>query len=359
MICIILGTRPEIIKMCSVINACEEQNLDYFIIHTNQHYSENMDKVIFRDLGLKNVDYNLQVGSGIHGLQTGRMLGKIEDILIKRKPKIVLIQGDTNTSFAGALAASKLGIKIGHIEAGLRSHDRSMPEEINRVLTDHIADFCFAPTEYAKTNLTNEGITPEKIFITGNTVADVVLKHLPQADASTILETLNIKKGEFILSTIHRPKNVDDENSLRDIMESLIHISEKYDLPVVYPIHPRTRKMLTNFAIPTKKIITIEPVGFFDFLKLESDARIILTDSGGVQEEACILNVPCVTIRANTERQETVHIGSNILAGTEKDNIIKSTEAMFNTKKEWKNPFGDGNAGKNIIEIIKKQLLTP
>jgi len=204
MICLILGTRPEIIKMYSVIKACEKQNIDYFIIHTNQHYSANMDSIIFKDLGLKKTEYNLKVGSGIHGLQTGRMLSKIEEILIKKKPDIVLVQGDTNTSFAGALAASKLGIKIGHIEAGLRSHDRSMPEEVNRVLTDHISDYCFAPTEFAKQNLIKEGIPENKIFITGNTIVDIVLAYQSTAEKSSILESLKIKKKEFILATIRK-----------------------------------------------------------------------------------------------------------------------------------------------------------
>ena len=356
MICLILGTRPEIIKMYPVIKECNKQNLEYFIIHTNQHYSENMDAIIFRDLGLKKAEYNLMVGSGIHGLQTGRMLGKIEEILIQRKPSIVLVQGDTNTTFAGALVASKLGVKIGHIEAGLRSHDKSMPEEINRVLTDHISDYCFSPTNYAKKNLLDEGIPSNKIFVTGNTVVDVVLKYLNIAKKSPILDSLGVKKKEFILVTVHRQENVDNKEKLQSIIKALTCITKKYGMPIIYPVHPRTKKMIDAFKISAGHIITTEPTGFFNFFNLESNARLILTDSGGVQEESCILNVPCVTLRDNTERQETVQIGANIIAGTKEDGIIRATEIMLNNKTKWKNPFGEGKAGGNIVSVLKKSL---
>jgi len=356
-ICIILGTRPETIKMSSVIRECQKRKLDYFILHTNQHYSENLDTIFFEELSLPSPKYNLKVGSETQAKQTGKMLIGIEKILIREKPDIVLIEGDTNTVLASALAATKLHIKIGHIEAGLRSYFREMPEEINRILTDHCSDFLFTPTKRTKEILLNEGIPKERIFVTGNTIVDAVYQNLKLAkDKSRILEMLNIKEKNYFLITAHRSENVDKKEKIKGILEGLELVSKKFKLPIIYPIHPRTEKMIRKFKLKVPEAIKlIEPVGYLDFLQLETNAKLILTDSGGVQEEACILRVPCVTFRDNTERPESLDVRGNILSGTNSKNILKCVLKIINKKRNWKNPFGDGKAGQIIIDVILKQ----
>jgi len=350
---VVLGTRPEIIKFSPIIRECERQKLDYFVLHTGQHYSYNMDRVFFEQLELPEAKYNLDVGSGSHAQQTGKMLTGIEKVLMEEKPDVVLVEGDTNTVLAGALAATKLGIKVGHVEAGLRSYDRSMPEEINRVLADHCSDLLFAPTEKSKATLLDEGIAEEKVFVTGNTIVDAVQQNLKLAEKkASALSHLGLKRDGFFLATIHRQDNVDDEERFRGILKGLESVEEKYGLPVVYPIHPRAKKQLTAFQIALEGLTLIEPLGYLSFLQLESQARLVLTDSGGVQEETCILKVPCVTLRDNTERPETLEVGSNMLVGVEPKKIVKGTETMLNCGRSWKNPFGDGRAGENIIKIV-------
>jgi len=357
-ISIILGTRPEIIKMSPIIWECQKSNLDYFILHTNQHYSENLDRIFFEELDLPLPKYNLKVGSGSQAEQTGKILIGIEKILMKEKPDIVLIEGDTNTVLAGALAATKLHIKIGHIEAGLRSYFREMPEEVNRVLTDHISDFLFVPTKKAKEILIGEGILKKKIFITGNTIVDAVYQNLKLAEGkSKILEMLNIKERNYFLVTAHRSENVDKKERIKGILKGLELVSKRFKLPIIYPIHPRAEKMIKKFKLKVSRgVRLIKPVGYLDFLKLEVNARLILTDSGGVQEEACILKVPCVTLRDNTERPETIDVGSNLLVGANPQKILKSSLKMLKQKRNWKNPFGQGNASEQIINILEKEL---
>lgn len=355
-ISIILGTRPEIVKMSSIINECQKRQLNFFILHTNQHYSDKLDRIFFKELNLPQPKYNLGVGSNNHGRQTGEMLIEIEKVLIKEKPNIVLVEGDTNTVLAGALAAAKLYIKVGHIEAGLRSYFREMPEEINRILTDHCSDFLFAPTRKAKEILLKEGIPAKKIFVTGNTIVDAVYQNSKLAQKkSKILERLGLKKGDYFLVTAHRQENVDKKERLKGVLEGLDSVYQKFNLPIIYPIHPRTEKMINKFKLSVPKgIKLIEPVGFLDFLQLEANAKLILTDSGGVQEEACILKVPCVTLRDNTERPETIEVSSNILAGASPQRILKCVSKRLEKGKDWKNPFGDGKAGEKIINIIEK-----
>lgn len=356
-IAIILGTRPEIIKMSPVIRECEKQNMDYFILHTGQHYSYNLDKVFFQELELPEPRYNLNVGSGSHAEETGKMLIGIEKILLKEEPDIILVEGDTNTVLAGALAASKLHIKVGHVEAGLRSYDRDMPEEINRVLADHISDYLFAPTEKAKENLLREGIDKNKIFVTGNTIVDAVYQNLEIARGKVdILNKLNLEKEEYFLITAHRQENVDKKERLKGVLDGLNSVYNEFGLSLIYPIHPRTQKMIKKFGLKiSERIKLIEPLGFLEFLQLEANAKLVLTDSGGVQEEACILKVPCVTLRDNTERPETIEVKSNILAGTNPENILKNVKEMINKEKDWKNPFGDGRSGKRIINILNER----
>jgi len=351
---IIIGTRPEIIKMSVIINLCEKKNLNYFVIHTGQHYFYNMDKIFFENLGLPDPGYNLDVGSGTHGKQTGRILEMVEKVLIKEKPDVILVQGDTNTVFAGALAAAKLDMRVGHVEAGLRSYDRNMPEEINRVLTDHISDYLFCPTEMSKEMALMEGIDPDKIYVTGNTIVDAVIRNKKLAmKKSKILKNLDLDKGKYFLVTVHRQGNVDFKENLKKILSVLEKIYRKYKIPMVYPVHPRTKKRMKEFNLKTPKgVRLIEPLGYLDFLKLESNAKLVLTDSGGIQQEACTLKIPCVTLRENTESPETVEVGSNIIAGLEIDKIFKSINQMLEKNNDWRNPFGDGTASKQIIEII-------
>ena len=358
-IAIILGTRPEIIKMSSVIWECEKQGFNFFILHTNQHYSKNLDRIFFRELELPRPKYNLNIGSGTHAEETGKMLVGIEKVLTKEKPDIVLVEGDTNTVLAGALAAVKLHIKVGHVEAGLRSYFKEMPEEINRILTDHCSDFLFAPTKKAKEILLREGISEKKIFITGNTIVDAVYQNLKLAQKKAkILKKLRLEKEKYFLLTLHRQENVDKKERLKGILKGLELVYKKNNLPIIYPIHPRTEKMIKKFKLKIPRgVKLIEPVGFLDFLQLEVNAKLVLTDSGGVQEETCILKIPCVTLRDNTERPETLKVGSNVLVGVDSQKILKCVSEIVDKKRNWENPFGSGKAGENIISIIKKGLL--
>lgn len=353
-IAIILGTRPEIIKMSPIIRECEKQGIDYYILHTGQHYSYEMDIIFFEQLKLPQAKYNLDVGSGKHGEQTGKMLAGIEEILIKDRPDIVLVQGDTNTVLAGALAASKLQIKVGHVEAGLRSFDRTMPEEINRVVADHVSDHLFAPTETSRKYLLNEGIPEEKIFVTGNTVVDAAYQNLEiSKKGADILKELGLNEKEYFVATAHRAENVDSKERLRGILSGFSQIYKEFGLPVIFPAHPRTLKMIGEFGLKVPEgTRLIEPLGYLEFLQLENGARLILTDSGGVQEEACILKVPCVTLRENTERPETVDVDANLIAGCG-ENIIECTRKMIKSDCEWENPYGNGNAAKLTTKHIK------
>jgi len=352
-ISIVLGTRPEIIKMSPVIRECERLGLDYFILHTGQHYSYNMDRVFFEDLELPEARYNLDVGSGSHGWQTGKMLVGIEGVFEKERPDVVLVQGDTNSTLAGALAAAKLGIKVGHVEAGLRSYDRRMPEEINRTLTDHCSDYLFAPTEKSKKILLGEGISEGKIFVTGNTVVDAVFQNLEIANRKrNVMNDLHLKPRDYFLVTAHRQENVDDKERFFGILSGLEKVGCEFGVPIVYPVHPRSGKQMKEFGLQPGGVRLIEPVDFLSFLQLEDNAILVLTDSGGVQEEACVLGVPCVTLRDNTERPETVEVGSNVLAGTDYDRILECVKMMVLRENCWENPFGDGNAGRKIVEEL-------
>ena len=356
-IAIIVGTRPEIIKMSPVIRECERRKQDYFILHTGQHYSYNMDRVFFEQLEIPEAKYNLDVGSGTHAEQTGRILIGIEQVLTKKQPDIVLVEGGTNTVLAGALAATKLHIKVGHVEAGLRSYDRSMPEEINRILTDHISDFLFAPTEQSKQTLLREGIEETKVFVTGNTIVDAVYQNLELANKkANVLEQLGLKEKEYFLVTVHRQENVDNKERFQGILSGLQQLAKEYEMPVVYPIHPRSRKKMVGFGLSPGNISLIDPQDLFGFLQLEQHARLVLTDSGGVQEETCILGNPCVTLRDNTERPETLDVGSNVLAGTIPKDIVTSVSIMIDKKIDGVSPFGDGTSGKKIIKILEERL---
>ena len=355
-IALILGTRPEIIKCSPIIRECERLGLDFFILHTGQHYSYLLDKVFFEQLKLPSAKFNLDVGSGDHGKQTGMMLEGIEKVLQSERPDVVLVQGDTNTVLAGAIAAVKLWIKVGHIEAGLRSYDPRMPEEINRVLADHCSNYLFAPTSKSKEILLHEGIPEEQVFMVGNTAVDAVNQNLEIAKSKNqILTQLGINAGKYMLATSHRQENVDDKKRFNGIIKGLQLVQKEFGVPLIYPIHPRARKQLELFNINTDGLTLVDPLDYLSFLNLESKAILVLSDSGGVQEETCILGVPCVTLRDNTERPETIEVGSNMLAGTTPERILEASKQMVSREKGWVNPFGDGKTAKRIISILMKK----
>ena len=316
-----------------------------------------MNNVFFKQLNLPEPDYTLNVGSSFHGEQTGKTLIKLEKVLRERKDiDTILVEGDTNTVLAGALAATKLGIRVGHLEAGLRSYDRQMPEEINRVLTDHCSDLLFAPTPKSKQTLLDEGISKDRIFVTGNTIVDAVHQNIALTASKTdALNSLALKRGSYFLVTVHRQENVDNKERFTQILKGLENLHEEFSLPIIYPIHPRAKKQLKAFGLTAKNVETIEPLDYLNFLQLENNAKLILTDSGGVQEEACILGVPCVTLRHNTERPETLQAGANTLAGTNPQTILSKTCKMLQPKPKWKNPFGNGQAANKIVQILTKQ----
>jgi len=354
-IAVVIGTRPEFIKMAPVVDALQDV-IPFFIVHTGQHYSEFMNDAFFRELEIVEPEYNLGVGSGSHALQTGRILIEIEKVLLDEKPDLVLVEGDTNSVLAGALAAVKLGIKVGHVEAGLRCFDDEMPEEINRKLTDQISDFLFAPTVVSKRNLIDEGIDEASIHVTGNTIVDVVNRFVDEGRLSFSKE-LPVVKNDFILLTLHRQENVDDRIRLKRILDGLELIHDKTGLPIVFPMHPRTENRVKSFSLRFPAGVSpIEPLGYGDFLYLERNARLILTDSGGVQEEGCILGTPCVTLRDNTERPETVDVGANVVAGSQPSKILAAAMEMMGREAGWVQPFGDGRAGKKIVEVIREAI---
>jgi UDP-N-acetylglucosamine 2-epimerase (non-hydrolysing) len=349
-IAIILGTRPEIIKFSPIIRECARRGVDYFIVHTGQHYSYGMDRVFFEQLELPAPKHKLEVGSGTHGAQTGTMLMGIENVLVQEQPDVVLVQGDTNTTLAGALAAAKLGVTVGHVEAGLRSYDRGMPEEMNRILADHCADVLFAPTEHARQTLLGEGIPDEKILVTGNTVVDALYQNLEIADRTRrVVTDLALQPKGYFLATVHRQENVDHHARFASILDALEQAGREFGVPVVYPVHPRSRKQMAAFGLQPGGLRLIDPVDFLSFLQLEQHAQLVLTDSGGVQEEACVLRVPCLTLRDSTERPETVAVGSNVVTGTDPGKILEGARTMVHRANGWVNPFGDGRAGVRIL----------
>lgn len=357
-IAIVFGTRPEIIKMAPVMRACQNLGASYLAIHTGQHYSQDLDGVFFDQLGIPTPDHNIRVGSGTHAHTTARALLGIERILLAERPDVVLVQGDTNSVLSGALAAVKLHVRVGHLEAGLRSGDRRMPEEINRVLTDHMSDYLFAPTVKARENLLREGIAEKQIFLTGNSIVDAVYQHLVLAKTKTsTLNDLGLTRKKYLLLTLHREENVDVPERFASILRGVELTHQRISMPIIYPIHPRSEKRLGEFGIRVPEgILLTKPCGYLEFLQLLENARLVLTDSGGIQEEACILGVPCVTLRDNTERPETVELGANVLAGCCPEGILSATEAMFSNGLRWDNPFGDGKSGERIIKLLLECL---
>ncbi|MBU4138641.1 MAG: UDP-N-acetylglucosamine 2-epimerase (non-hydrolyzing) [Euryarchaeota archaeon] len=307
----IVGARPQFIK-CAPLSRELRKVHHEILVHTGQHYDHDMSDIFFEELNIPKPDYNLGIGSGSHGEQTGKMLTEIEKVLLKEKPDLVLVYGDTNSTLAGALAAVKLHIRVAHVEAGLRSFDRNMPEEINQVLTDHISDILFCPTQTAVDNLSKEGIT-QGVHLVGDVMLDALEYNKTVAEKkSKILEVLGLKKDKYLVITIHRPSNTDSRENLNNIIKALREIGEA----VVFPVHPRTKKFLQEYGLDfPANVRLMDPLGYLDMLKLMAGARKILTDSGGIQKEAYMLGVPCVTLRENTEWVETLEGGWNVLVG--------------------------------------------
>lgn len=351
----VLGTRPEIIKLAPVIEECHVRGLETHVIHTGQHYSDSLDAIFFDQLDLDRPDASLEVGSGTHGAQTGKMLAGVEQELLEVEPDVLFVQGDTNSTLAGALAASKLPPRVAHIEAGLRSFNRDMPEELNRVAVDHLADDLFPPTEEAATILRSEGLPSDRITVTGNTIVDAVERYRERAATRTdILSELSLEPGEFFLLTAHRAENVDDRHRFADILQGVDQVAVDRGAEVVYPVHPRSRERIEEFGLAVPDSIRlVEPVGFLEFLRLESTAALVFTDSGGVQEEACILGTPCVTVRNETERPETVQVGANCTAGQRPSDVAAAADRMLGDSGTWDNPFGDGQAAEYILDAVE------
>ncbi len=361
---IVVGARPNFIKVSPLLAAIDNYNkgalpgkkIYVTLVHTGQHYDDTMSKVFFKDLQLPRPGIHLGVGSGSQGEQTGRIISKFEKALAFVKPDIVVVMGDVNSTLAAALCAAKLRIPIAHIEAGLRSYDRSMPEEINRVLTDAVSDFLFTPSADADENLLKEGIPAAKIFLVGDIVVDSLLRNKQKAESSSILSRHHLKSGDYALLTLHRAANVDRRHVLDGVLKAVKIISKR--IPIVFPVHPRTKKQLKQFRLQgylkKGRIIITDPVGYLDCLKLEMNARFVMTDSGGMQQETSCLNIPCLTLRENTERPLLLVRGTNQLVGTNPQNIVRAALQVLSTKRRKSRllPCWDGRTSDRIVKIL-------
>lgn len=343
----IVGARPQFIKAAPVSKALREEHQEV-LIHTGQHYDENMSNIFFNELKIPRPDYNLEIGSGSHGMMTGRMLENLEEIYLKEKPDFVLVYGDTNSTLAGALAASKLLIPVIHVEAGLRSFNKAMPEEQNRILTDHISELLLVPTGDAVKNLKNEGIT-KGVHNVGDVMYDAVLMFKELAKSKVgLLGELGFSSGEYILTTIHRAENTNDINRLKSMIEALNECEEN----VILPLHPRTKKFISDYGLVfSENIKVIDPIGYLEMLMLEENSKMIVTDSGGVQKEAYFMGKPCITMRDETEWVETVKSGWNVVVGTDKEKILYNIK-NFKPSKTQEPIFGDGKASYKILDMI-------
>ena len=348
----VVGARPNFMKAAPVLRAIQNTGQKQTLVHTGQHYDVNMSDVFFQELKIPAPDVNLAVGSGSHAQQTAEIMARFEAVVQQRKPDVVLVYGDVNSTVAAALVCAKLSVPVGHVEAGLRSFDRTMPEEINRIVTDQLSEILFTPSADGDTNLLREGIAREKIHLVGNVMIDTLVRLLP-------LATQAKKNGlprQYALVTLHRPANVDDPQMLRKILISMLALNK--DLPVIFPVHPRTRQAIRQFGLETDGIRMTDPISYLEFLALQCRATVVITDSGGIQEETTYLGIPCLTARANTERPVTVEIGTNILIGDDMEKLRTETLNVLNGrgKKGSVPPLWDGHASERIASILTNWL---
>jgi UDP-N-acetylglucosamine 2-epimerase (non-hydrolysing) len=365
----VVGARPNFMKAAPVIEALRQHSgNEVKLVHTGQHYDRKMSALFFEELGMPKPDLDLQVGSASHGEQTGQILIRLEPVLKSDAPDVVLVFGDVNSTVAAALCAAKLGIAVAHVEAGLRSFDRAMPEELNRIVTDHLSDVLFTTEPSADKNLLGEGISSEKICQVGNAMVDSLLKHRQRALACRFHETLGLTRSSYAVLTLHRPSNVDQPEVFEEILQAVTELSQ--DLPIVFPCHPRTRQ---HFARMTGRLgcswsdngrdggrlIVMEPLGYLEFLSLQAEARLILTDSGGIQEESMVLGVPCLTLRDNTERPITLQHGANVLVGHSRSRILTEARRVLGRPSEPSRApkLWDGKAGERIAAILSSMRL--
>jgi UDP-N-acetylglucosamine 2-epimerase len=359
---LVLGARPQIIKSAPLIHlATQSSEIHFDVVHTGQHYDYEMSRIFFDEFQLPAAVANLEVGSGTHAWQTAQMMIRLEKILKSKQPDLIVVPGDTNSTLAGALTAAKLHIPVAHMEAGARSYDMGMPEEVNRRLTDHCSSLLFTPTENCTKNLLKEGIKEDSIFQTGDTMYEVLLQQLPKARESTIIRQLSLIPKTYALLTVHRPENVDNPQNLRNITNAIMQLK---NLTAVFPVHPRTQKQLQKIKVYRKfqeksHIKLVEPLGYREILRLIQNAKVVLTDSGGLQKEAFWLHTPCITLRENTEWIETVHFKANYLTGADTKKILKAVDRVVEKeemlRKEFEklpNPFGDGKASQKILEAV-------
>ena len=367
----VVGARPNFMKIAPIVEALKKfPDMQHCLVHSGQHYDELLSGNFFTDLGLPRPDVNLQVGSGTHAAQTAEVMKRLEPVLLDYRPDVVLVVGDVNSTLATAITAVKLGIRVAHIEAGLRSFDMTMPEEINRKVTDSISDLLFVTEQSGMDNLRREGVTDEKIFLVGNVMIDTLLRHRELAAKSAILDQLQLRQNgaglrAYGVLTLHRPSNVDDPVSLRGILSSVSAIAA--DFPIFFPVHPRTRRNIETFGLagflsqasPARSgVIPLDPLGYLDFLNMNDHARMVFTDSGGVQEETTVLGVPCLTLRKNTERPATVDHGTNRIVGIDPDNILAVAREVLSQSpdRSRRPPLWDGQAAPRIVEILRQQL---
>ena len=359
----IAGARPNFMKVAPIYAEMKRRTAEFapMIVHTGQHYDAAMSDAFFDDLGMPKPDIHLGVGSGSHAVQTAKIMTEFEPVVVSEKPDWVLVVGDVNSTIACALVCAKLGVKVAHVEAGLRSRDRSMPEEINRILTDAISDLLFTTSQDADENLKHEGISPDKIRFVGNVMIDSLLEHLKLAEKSNVRENLGVADSDYGVLTLHRPSNVDDKQTFFGILDALLAIAER--LPIIFPVHPRTKAKIEEFGfaerIANSKIRLIEPLGYLDFMRLYSGAKLVLTDSGGLQEETTVLGIPCLTLRHNTERPITIEMGANVLVGTDTEkikqaafNVLSNPAAAVNVKIP---PLWDGKTAGRICDVLSVQ----
>lgn len=357
----VVGARPNFIKIAPVHRSFQKykEEIRHFICHTGQHFDEKMSEIFFDELQMPKPDFYLGIGGGSHAVQTARIMIAFEEILLEEKPDLVIVPGDVNSTLAASLVAAKLNIPVAHVEAGLRSFDRKMPEEINRVLTDEISDYLFVTEKSGLTNLENEGVSRSKIFFTGNVMIDSLVSFMSHINKSKIIDQLSLVRGNFVLATFHRPSNVDEKENLHQLIDAINKISR--ERKVVFPIHPRTRNNIDKFGLSGKlgdNIIILDPIGYIDFLSLTKNAELVVTDSGGIQEETTFLGVQCITVRDNTERPITSEIGTNHMIGTDLNKVVVAAKLILDGQiKVGSIPeYWDGKASERIVKVIYNSL---